>query len=319
MAETRTNLGIVLPGFAGAYDPERTYTFYEFVRDGNDTFIAKKESKGIPTDQEAYWYRVTKIGKTPSIAVDSVVTLPPGDSARVVNVGDDTEAVFRFEIPAGLPGQDGDGSGDMTRASYDVNENGIVDDAEKLGGKEPSYYATAQALSAKADQNHTHSEYAEASSLQEGAFSAFGTGENDMARGNHTHAGYLAEETDPTVPAWAKAAQKPAYTAGEVGAVPVETTINGKPLRGSIELTAADVQAVPSTRKLNGKPLSADIALTAGDVGALPLTGGALTGELVAASPAPTVSAVRNIYAGTADMVSGTTALATGVIYLVYS
>ena len=31
-------------------------------------------------------------------------------------------------------------------------------------------------------------------------------------------AGYLSTETDPTVPAWAKAAQKPSYTAAEVGA-----------------------------------------------------------------------------------------------------
>jgi len=31
-------------------------------------------------------------------------------------------------------------------------------------------------------------------------------------------AGYLTAETDPTVPAWAKAAQKPSYTAAEVGA-----------------------------------------------------------------------------------------------------
>ena len=31
-------------------------------------------------------------------------------------------------------------------------------------------------------------------------------------------AGYLTTETDPTVPAWAKAAQKPSYTAAEVGA-----------------------------------------------------------------------------------------------------
>lgn len=32
-------------------------------------------------------------------------------------------------------------------------------------------------------------------------------------------------ETDPTVPAWAKAATKPAYTAAEVGALPSTTTI----------------------------------------------------------------------------------------------
>jgi hypothetical protein len=35
-------------------------------------------------------------------------------------------------------------------------------------------------------------------------------------------------ETDPTVPAWAKAAKKPVYTAGEVGALPDTTVIPGK-------------------------------------------------------------------------------------------
>ncbi len=37
--------------------------------------------------------------------------------------------------------------------------------------------------------------------------------------------GYLISETDPTVPAWAKAAQKPTYTASEVGALPSNTHI----------------------------------------------------------------------------------------------
>ena len=40
-------------------------------------------------------------------------------------------------------GADGSGAGDMVRATYDANENGIVDDAEKLGGQLPSYYAKA--------------------------------------------------------------------------------------------------------------------------------------------------------------------------------
>lgn len=34
------------------------------------------------------------------------------------------------------------GAGDMTKATYDQNKNGIVDDAEKLGGQFPFYYAT---------------------------------------------------------------------------------------------------------------------------------------------------------------------------------
>lgn len=40
--------------------------------------------------------------------------------------------------------------------------------------------------------------------------------------------GYLAEESDPTVPSWAKQAQKPVYTASEVGALPASTKIPAK-------------------------------------------------------------------------------------------
>lgn len=35
----------------------------------------------------------------------------------------------------------------MLKDVYDTNENGIVDNAEKLGGKEPAYYATATTVS----------------------------------------------------------------------------------------------------------------------------------------------------------------------------
>jgi len=42
------------------------------------------------------------------------------------------------------------------------------------------------------------------------------------------------------------AAQKPAYTAAEVGAVPVARKINNKPLSGDIALTPADVGAAPA-------------------------------------------------------------------------
>lgn len=41
-----------------------------------------------------------------------------------------------------------------------------------------------------------------------------------QAKGN-----YLTTETDPTVPAWAKAETKPTYTASEVGALPADTVI----------------------------------------------------------------------------------------------
>lgn len=39
-------------------------------------------------------------------------------------------------------GADGPGSGDMTKAVYDTDNDGIVDNAEQLGGYGPSHYAT---------------------------------------------------------------------------------------------------------------------------------------------------------------------------------
>lgn len=45
-------------------------------------------------------------------------------------------------------GQNGTGSGDMTKAVYDQNNNGVVDDAEKLGGNLPAYYAKQTEVSA---------------------------------------------------------------------------------------------------------------------------------------------------------------------------
>ena len=49
------------------------------------------------------------------------------------------------------------------------------------------------------------------------------TGLEDALAGKQPAGTYLTEETDPTVPAWAKAAAKPGYTASEVGAAPSGT------------------------------------------------------------------------------------------------
>lgn len=40
-------------------------------------------------------------------------------------------------------GSDGSGIGDMLRSTYDTDDNGIVDNAERLGGELPSYYVAA--------------------------------------------------------------------------------------------------------------------------------------------------------------------------------
>ena len=53
----------------------------------------------------------------------------------------------------------------------------------------------------------------------------------------------------------------------------------------------------------------------------LPLSGGTMTGQVKAGASAVSAlgtAQVRNIYAGTSDLTAGTSALATGDLYLVY-
>lgn len=57
-------------------------------------------------------------------------------------------------------------------------------------------------------------------------------------------------ETDPTVPAWAKAANKPSYTAAEVGALPDTTVIPAAP--GTLNTTATAAQSINSSEALSG-------------------------------------------------------------------
>ena len=63
------------------------------------------------------------------------------------------------------------------------------------------------------------------------------TGLEKALEGKQPVGSYITEESDPTVPEWAKQTQKPVYTAQEVGALPTTTHIPS---------TAADVNAEPS-------------------------------------------------------------------------
>lgn len=82
-------------------------------------------------------------------------------------------------------------------------------------------------------------------------------------------------ETDPTVPAWAKASTKPSYTAAEVGALPDDTVIPTVPTKisafqndtGYITGFTETDPTVPAWAKASTKP-----TYTASEVGALPDT-----------------------------------------------
>lgn len=102
-------------------------------------------------------------------------------------------------------------------------------------------------------------------------------------------------ETDPTVPAWAKAETKPTYTASDVGAVPTTRTVNNKALSANISLTASDVNAVPTTRTVNGKALSGNITLSATDVNALPSDTALFSGNYNDLTNKPTIPSISGL------------------------
>jgi hypothetical protein len=95
--------------------------------------------------------------------------------------------------------------------------------------------------------------------------------------------GGITEETDPTVPAWAKEATKPTYTAAEVGAMasdaPVVKTVNGTApdASGNVNVTGnGGADGVSATHEWNGTVLtitsasgtsSADLKGAKGDKG----------------------------------------------------
>ena len=194
----------------------------------------------------------------------------------------------------------------MVRATYDANENGIVDDAEKLGGQLPAYYAkaadvpnvpawalsstkptyTAQEVGAAA-ADHTH-EQGDIAGLETALAEKVDTA--DLA--NVATSGSYNDLTDkPTIP--------PAVT--------VDTAITEG---GANPVTGGAIYA-----ELAGK---ADASHTQA---ANTITAGTLGGQVKAnatAAAALDVAQVRSIRAGTADLTPGESALATGEVYLVY-
>ena len=181
------------------------------------------------TDGVSPTVTVSKSGKV------TTVTITDKNGEHVATIND------------GADGTGSGGSGDMTKAIYDTDEDGIVDNASKLGGQLPAYYAKASDLSGKVDavsgkglssNDYTTTEKEKLAGIEEGAQKNVqsdwnATSGDALIKNKPTiptvpttvssftnDAGYLTSytETDPTVPAWAKAESKPTYTATEVGA-----------------------------------------------------------------------------------------------------
>ena len=99
----------------------------------------------------------------------------------------------------------------------------------------------------------------------------------------------LQEEADPTVPSWAKQANKPDYTASEVGAVPTTRKVNNKSLSEDINLTARDVGALPDDTPIPEVP--ANVSAFYNDAGYITDVSGKEDKQDITSSSGTTLSA----------------------------
>ena len=182
-------------------------------------------------------------------------------------------------------GADGSGAGDMVRATYDANENGIVDDAEKLGGQLPSYYAKAADVP---------SVPAWALSSTKPSYTAQEVG---AAAAEHTH-----EQADIT-----------GLSAALAGKVDAESGANNyvhpSTHPASMITGLASVATSGSYNDLTDKPniaeeIDVDTAITAG--GTNPVTGGAIFDALAGKADVGDIPTglLQSVFSGTITLLS---------------
>ena len=85
-------------------------------------------------------------------ARDLVLTIKKLGTATDVQYLDGVTSNVQEQLNGLQAALDGKGAGDMLKSVYDTDGDGIVDNAEKLGGQLPSYYAAASAIPTKTSQ-----------------------------------------------------------------------------------------------------------------------------------------------------------------------
>ena len=146
------------------------------------------------------------------------------------------------------------------KPAYTASEIGLGNVDNTADADKPISTATQTALDGKADTGHTHT----VSDI------------TDMPA-------YLTQETDPTVPAWAKSKNKPTYTADEVGAAKKKHTHN-----------VSDITDMPEWTKTENKPV-----YTASEVGA------ATAADITAAVNAVEIGGRNLLYDSTGNLKKG--------------
>ena len=246
-------------------------------------------------------------------------------------------------------GADGSGTGDMLKATYDVDGDGVVDDSEKLGGQLPSYYAkaadmpsvpawalsntkptyTAQEVgAAAAEHTHEQGDIAGLTAALSGKAAVEHTHEQvDIAGLSNALAGKASTEhtheqedivglTDALA---GKAAAEHTHTQSDVTGL--ETALAGKVNAESGKGLSTNDYTTSEKDKLAGIEAGANNYVHPSAHPASMIAAGTLAGRVQAnatAVAALAIAQVRNIRAGAADLTPSESALASGEVYLVY-
>ena len=194
-------------------------------------------------------------------------TLSPAtaDTLGGVMIGDNisvtADGVISVNLSAYLKSDEiSDWAKAKSKPAYTASEIGLGNVDNTADIDKPISTATQTALDGKADTGHTHT----VSDI------------TDMPA-------YLTQETDPTVPAWAKAESKPTYTADEVGAAKKNHTHN-----------MSDITDMPEWTKTENKP-----TYTASEVGA------ATAADITAAVNAVEIGGRNLLYDSTGNIKNG--------------
>lgn len=188
-------------------------------------------------------------------ATIKVGTVTEGESAKVTNSGNKHEAIFDFVLPSGEPGKSPKIQGgtwwvwSWEENDY-VNTNISVSSDYELTKEKVENVLTGDITT----HNHDSSYIKDAPKdsryygRQEGTWKVL----DDV---------FIKQESDPTVPEWAKQPNKPQYTAQEVGALPSDTEIpdiSGLATKAELE-SKADVSSLNGkVDKIEGKGLSTE-------------------------------------------------------------
>lgn len=188
-------------------------------------------------------------------ATIKVGTVTEGKSAKVTNSGNEHEAIFDFVLPSGEPGKSPKIQGG-TWWVWSWEENDYVNTNISVSS---DYELTKEKVENVligdiTTHNHDSSYIKDAPKdsryygRQEGTWKIL----DDV---------FIKQESDPTVPEWAKQPNKPQYTAQEVGALPSDTEIpdiSGLATKAELE-SKADVSSLNGkVDKIEGKGLSTE-------------------------------------------------------------